>query len=179
MDYVAFLRAINVGGRTVTMKRLRDVFVDAGFQNVSTFIASGNVLFTSRASNAMTLEARIESALASSLGFDVATMLRTKEQLAAVATFEPFARGVRTPLPSGGEITDYIAFLKGTPDTAAIDRVMGLASVADALLVHGRELYWQRRDRDASRVTGSSLERALGLPVTVRNVNTVRRMAAL
>jgi uncharacterized protein (DUF1697 family) len=56
---------------------------------------------------------------------------------------------------------------------------MRQAGAADALRVMGRELYWQRRDRDASRFTGSTLERAIGMPATVRNVTTVRKIAAL
>lgn len=175
MRYVALLRAINVGGRTVTMTRLREVFVADGFQNVTTMIASGNVLFDSRATNRSSLEQRIESMLHAALGFDVDTMVRSSEQLAAIAAFEPF--GARSAASAG--TTEYVAFLKRAPDADAIARAMQQASDADALHVAGSELYWQRRDRAASRFSGSTLERALGMPATVRKTTTVRKLAAL
>jgi uncharacterized protein (DUF1697 family) len=71
--YVAFLRAINVGGRTVTMERLRALFSDIGFSNVETFIASGNVIFDSKSAAPTTLEKDIERQLEASLGYSVAT----------------------------------------------------------------------------------------------------------
>ena len=180
MKYVALLRAINVGGRTVTMTRLRDVFESEGLQKVTTFIASGNVIFETRASNVALLERRVEAALQSSLGFEVDTMIRTIAQVASIAALEPF--GPRQDGPADAEvsaITDYVAFLKVAPDDAAVARLMAQASDADALHVAGSELYWRRLDRAASRFTGNSLERALGMPATVRNINTVRKLAAL
>ncbi len=66
--YVAFLRAINVGGHTVKMDYLRMLFEALGFSNVETFIASGNVIFDSKATSAKALEKRIEHCLAEALG---------------------------------------------------------------------------------------------------------------
>jgi uncharacterized protein (DUF1697 family) len=175
VKYAAFLRAINVGGRTVTMARLREVLVRAELQEVTTFIASGNVLFESRSPNAAALERRIEKALLDALGFEVETMVRTHEEVAAAAAQQPF--GVPPDMPGG--VADYVAFLKHEPDAPAVARLMGLVSEADALHVIGRELYWRRHDRAASRFTGSALERALGMAATVRNLNTVQKVAAL
>jgi uncharacterized protein (DUF1697 family) len=57
---VAFLRAINVGGHTVTMNALKAHFRDAGFSNVESFIASGNIVFQSKSANAAAVERKIE-----------------------------------------------------------------------------------------------------------------------
>ena len=65
--YVAFLRALNFGGHTIRMERLRDVFTAAGFAGVETFIASGNVIFDSGSTNIGALERKIEMALQSEL----------------------------------------------------------------------------------------------------------------
>lgn len=82
--YVALLRAINVGGRTVKMDALRAVFGDLGFGNVETFIASGNVLFEAPGKPAV-LESQIETALNQALG-QKATMrsITTVEKLATI-----------------------------------------------------------------------------------------------
>ena len=76
--YIAFLRAINVGGRTVKMDRLRGLFEHLGYADVETFIASGNVIFQSPAEDTRALEQQIEAHLAASLGYEVATFVRTR-----------------------------------------------------------------------------------------------------
>src|SRR5262252_1044996 len=88
--FVAFLRAINVGGHVVTMAKLRKEFEALGLQDVETFIASGNVIFTSRSTDLAALEKKIESRLRTSLGYEVATFVRTAEEVAALAEYKPF-----------------------------------------------------------------------------------------
>ena len=87
---IAFLRAINVGGHTVSMAQLRKEFEALGLQNVETFIASGNVIFTSRSRDLAALEKKIESRLRASLGYEVATFLRTDAEVAELAAYRPF-----------------------------------------------------------------------------------------
>jgi uncharacterized protein (DUF1697 family) len=72
--YIAFLRAINVGGHTVKMDVLRQHFAALGFSNVETFIASGNVVFETTAKNTRTLEQKIEKHLRAALLAFVALM---------------------------------------------------------------------------------------------------------
>ena len=74
---VAFLRAINVGGHTVTMDDLRRLFVKMDFDGVETFIASGNVVFESRPKGGAALEKKIEAALHKALGYEVKSFLRS------------------------------------------------------------------------------------------------------
>ena len=88
--YVAFLRAINVGGRVVKMERLRQLFEELGFAKVETFIASGNVIFESRSQSAPALQKKIESYLHKFLGYEVATFLRTDAELAKIAVYRAF-----------------------------------------------------------------------------------------
>jgi len=173
MRYIAFLRAINVGGHTVTMVRLRALFGELGLRDVSTFIASGNVRFETRATSVAALEARVESGLRAALGFETATLIRTVAELQAVAAFEPFGA------PVAGE-TGYVGFLRSVPSSDGVARLMTHANAVDMLHVHGRELYWRRRGPGAaSRFSGSTLERTLGMAATLRNVTTVRKLAAL
>src|SRR5688572_28723471 len=105
--YVAFLRAINVGGRYVKMEVLKRHFDEMGFTGVSTFIASGNVIFETRARDAAALERKIEAGLKKGLGYEVATFLRTPRELAVVVAHEPF--------PGSPEAESYVAFLREPP----------------------------------------------------------------
>src|SRR5215831_8752107 len=83
--YVAFLRAINVGGRTVKMEELRRIFDAIGFSNVETFIASGNVIFDSKSKATRAIEQKIETALLKSLGYAVDTFVRAIPELTRIA----------------------------------------------------------------------------------------------
>ena len=175
-QYVAFLRAINVGGRSVTMERLRALFEALRFSGVATFIASGNVIFSTRRSTPATLEARIESRLASALGYDVATFVRPVSDLPAIAALPPFATA-ELPPPDEGAV--WIGFLKAEPAADARRRFEALSSDLDRLRVDGREAYWVCRTRMSdSAVSSARLEKILGAPATFRNVTTVRKIAA-
>jgi len=83
--YVAFLRAINVGGHTVKMDHLRLIFEAMGLKNVETFIASGNVIFDSTAKNSKALESKIEEFLQERLGYQVATFIRSTSEVGNIA----------------------------------------------------------------------------------------------
>ena len=88
--YIAFLRAINVGGHNVKMAQLRTLFEELEYTNVETFIASGNVIFDTPASNVQQIEQQIERHLQPALGYPVATFIRSDAELAAVASYQPF-----------------------------------------------------------------------------------------
>lgn len=92
MRYVALLRAVNVGGRTVKMDRLRSVLTAGGFDNVRTYIATGNVFFDSTDRSKAALTDRFESCLREEFGFEIPIALRTLRELEAAVTAEPFAK---------------------------------------------------------------------------------------
>lgn len=171
--HVALLRAINVGGHTVTMARLRALFDSLQFTDVATVIASGNVLFTARTTALERLERRIEAHLLGALGYDVATFLRNAAELRDVAAYRPFSSDMLSP---GHALT--VVFLKRPADAAARRAILALRTATDAFQVHGREAYWLRHGRISdSKVTGARLEKAAGGPVTARNITTVRKLA--
>ena len=92
--YVAFLRAINVGGHTVKMDYLRSLFEGIGFASVETFIASGNVIFDSKAKNTKTLEQKIERHLLAELGYAVTTFIRATSELTEIVDHDPFSKEI-------------------------------------------------------------------------------------
>ena len=173
MRYVAFLRAVNVGGRTIKMDRLRALFEELPLRNVETFIASGNVLFDSTA-GAASLEAKIEKHLEKRLRFAVPTLIRSAPEVATVAAHDPFAA---EPFGERGGL--YVGFLKSAPDAEGIAKVMKLADAVNAFAFVGREVYWRANDRMAVlKITGATFERALRMPATFRNITTVTKLAA-
>lgn len=90
MVYIALLRGINVGGHRVKMERLRALFCELGFENVRTFIQSGNVFFETEETDRDALTQRIETHLATALGHEVPTFLRTCDELQTLLDAKPF-----------------------------------------------------------------------------------------
>jgi uncharacterized protein (DUF1697 family) len=171
--YVAFLRAINVGGHTVKMDHLRGLFEAAGFSNVETFIASGNVIFDSPSKNTPAIERKVEKHLADALGYAVATFVRATSELTGVADYKPFAE---SELKEG---TLYIGFLADQPSKQAILKLLALATDVDNFKVKGREIFWLCRTKFSdSKFSGARLEKTIGMRTTLRNSNTVKKLAA-
>ncbi len=172
-QYVAFLRAINVGGHTVRMDALRRHFETWGGQNVETFIASGNVIFHTARRDQNAAERAIEAHIEKALGYPVMTYLRSIPELAAVAAHAPFAPD---EYERGGRL--FVGFMKSAATPSMAHALAALRTDIDDLAVAGREVYWLRRAQlMASLATGPAIERAIGSPITTRNVNTVRRLA--
>ena len=169
--HVALLRAINVGGHTVEMKRLQKLFEALGFSDVATFIASGNVIFTA-AGSVRALESRIEAHLERSLGYAVATFLRTPAQLGEIAAHRAFAK----PLPGS---TMYVGFMAAKPGAPSIRQVSTLSGSGNEFHVNARELYWRSTlGMGRNPLSGAKLEKALGQAMTLRQLSTVEKLAA-
>jgi uncharacterized protein (DUF1697 family) len=161
-----------VGGHTVKMDRLRDLFTEMGFGGVETFIASGNVIFDTDEGDERELVERIEVHLKAALGYAVATFLRTPAEIQAAAEHEPFPS-----MPEGASL--YVAFLAKPPREEAVEKLMALRTPMDDFSVNGRDVYWLCRTRSSASIfSGALLEKTLSMPSTMRNITTVRNLAA-
>jgi uncharacterized protein (DUF1697 family) len=171
--YIAFLRAINVGGHTVKMDHLRGIFESMGFSNVKTFIASGNAIFESKSKDAYSLAKMIEKRLKESLGFEVDTFIRSDSELAGIADYKPF------PAPKMDSVTALnVAFLSESLDDKSKKLLMALKSDIDDFHIHGREVYWLcLKKQSESNFSNAVLEKTLGRKSTLRGMNTVKKMA--
>jgi uncharacterized protein (DUF1697 family) len=168
---VAFLRAVNVGGRVARMDALKRAFEAAGAVEPETFLASGNVVFSSKVFKG--LEARLARALAASLSFEVPVFVRTLEEVVALAAHRPFPDADVAAFP-----TYLVGFLSKNLDAAGVERLSALESPEDRFHVRGRDFWWLSKHHQARpAITGRALEKALGQTTTLRNVNTIRRMA--
>lgn len=173
MKYVAFLRAINVGGHTVKMDHLRSLFESMGFANVETFIASGNVIFDSKTKSAVA-EKKIEKQLLTGLGYEVKPFLRTLDEIANVTRDKSFTSELEAP----GNIL-YIGFMSASPSEAAITKLASLTDNVNDFRVREREVYWLHRTKEGdSKYSGGIIEKTLRTAVTFRNSTTVKRILA-
>jgi uncharacterized protein (DUF1697 family) len=167
MRWVALLRAVNLGGRNkVPMAELRTLLENAGYGNVRTYIASGNVLFDGPRAKARTA-AGLERLVADAFGVETTAILRSPQQLAATVDRHPF-----------DEIADtYVAFLAGRPTKAAAARLESFDS--DPVLA-GTDLYVRLpRGVQGARLSNGRIESLLGVPATLRNWRTVVALVEL
>ncbi len=171
---IAFLRAVNVGGRLVKMDALRAAFEALGLAGVQTFIASGNVIFETRAHDLAALERRIEKQLQASFGFEIETFIRTEAELAAIVAHPAFDAADTV---SAG--THVVGFIASAPDAAALKLIQGFDSATDRFHVNARELYWlSARKQSESTFSNAAFERALRTRATFRGIGTLHKLLA-
>lgn len=172
--YVAFLRAVNVGGRVVKMDELRGLFGEAGMAEVETFIASGNVIFSTAAKATPALEQKLETHLKKALGFAVPTIIRTTAEVAEAAARAPYSDA---DVAAAG--TFVAAFLRRPLDAAGKKGLAGLASDVDRFVLHSREVYWLAQTKQSeTKLTIVKFERAVGCDATMRAMTSLRKLAA-
>ena len=171
--YVAFLRAINVGGHIVKMDALKKSFVRLGFKDVDTFIASGNVLFSSPVKDAAKLERQIEVQLRKDLGYEVATFIRTTDEVVALSACQSFPAA-----QVAAARVHYVGFVGEPLTEAGTSALLGLATDLESFQARGREWFWlTRAAAGESKVSNGTIEKALKVRSTVRGMNTIVRLA--
>jgi uncharacterized protein (DUF1697 family) len=174
-SHVALLRGINVGGKNLLpMTELAAIFEAAGCENVRTFIQSGNVLFAAPAPQARRLPGEIASRIEERHGVRVPVILRLGAELRHVASGNPFLAAGADPKLL------HVAFLAAAPAPAAIAKLDPARSPPDAFAVRGREVYLSLANGvGRTRLTNDYLDRTLGTTSTLRNWNTVLKLASL
>lgn len=173
--YVALLRGINLGKRRPPMTELKALFEELGFEDVATFIASGNVVFASQSSNAAALETQIEKHLASSLGYEVSTFVRRADEIIAVANTKAFREQDQAGM------TVHVCFMREPLAPALARALENIRTELDAFRVIGREFYWLCRSPKStdSKVWDEPEMKKLKLPVgTMRNMTSIRKLIA-
>jgi uncharacterized protein (DUF1697 family) len=172
--YVALLRAINLGKhRRVAMADIRAALTDAGFANVTTYIASGNVIFESSARSAAAVERQVEQALGAAIGFDIDTIVRTERELEKVLATNPF-------LERGAEESKvHVGFMKRKASADEAKALAAIESGRDELAFRGTEIYLHYPDGQARSELALALGRALKTPTTVRTWKVVAKLREL
>lgn len=174
--YVALLRGINVGGhRKVPMKELAALCGTLGWQDVRTYVASGNVVFRSSAKSTEKLRLALEEALAERFGFDVSVVLRTGADIVRVSESNPFGEAAAK---LGSE--HYVCYLAAKPDPAKLGALVLPESDPTKLVADGTEVYLHTpKGYGNTKFENNFIERKLGVVSTARNWNTAMTLARM
>ncbi len=169
--YISLLRGINVGGHNkVPMERLRALCEAIGFEQVRTFIQSGNVVF--EAAKGAELSLKLEKKILAEFGFPVSVVTRTAAELGKAIAANPFVKESKAE-----PAKVHIAFLSQAPKAEAVKKLETLATKTEQLRHSGHEIYLYYRDgMGKAKLTGSVIERVLGVAATARNWNTVTKL---
>jgi uncharacterized protein (DUF1697 family) len=173
--YVALLRGINVGGRTlVKMADLKACVTDLGLDDVSTYIASGNVLFTSRRRDAAKLETQIEGAIEARFGLPVKVVVLDRTAYARIVKAIPFSWAGDQSLRAN------VAFVRrGTDAKAVVRELRPDPAVEQVKAIAGAILWATRRDALGRSVMRKLIGGAAYKELTVRNLNTTLKLHEL
>ena len=176
--YIALLRGININGKTVRMDALKSAFETMGLAGARTYIQTGNVLFRSDEGEE-SLKNRIEKSLEVEFGFPIPVVLRTGEELDRMIQALPFSsKEVEEAARSDEVETLYVALLPRIPLQENLKRLDVYQKESDQYRIIGRDIYllFHNSIRD-SKIAGNLHK--LDVPSTVRNWNTIRKLAEL
>lgn len=174
MKYVAFLRGINVGGKTIIkMVDLREVFSALGFENVKTYIQSGNVVFETTRTDDQKLAAKIEAAVEKEF-FKTSVMIRSMEEIKDAVENNPFA---------GEAFEDKLFHLIFLSEKLSDEKAAMLLSNncdGERFAVRNREIYCLLRGGFSNSLLGKKyIDNKLKTPATARNWRTMKKILEL
>jgi uncharacterized protein (DUF1697 family) len=171
MRWVVLLRAVNLGSRNkVPMAKLRTLLEEAGYGDVRTYIASGNVLLEGPKSGAAVAR-ELERIVADEFGLETTAIARKPGELAALVTAHPFGRDTSR---------SHVVFLAERPSATAAERLAAEDHSPDRGVLAGKDVYVQYgAGVQNARLSAARLERLLGVAATHRNWRTVAALAEL
>lgn len=153
------------------MADLRTLLEQAGYGDVTTYIQSGNVLFTKQATDRAALARKLERTIEAEFGVRSAVVLRTAAELRKLARSHPFGSDTSQT---------HVAFLVENPTAAGVRNLKAEDLAPDEVKVTGSDVFLRYPEGvQGARLTGALLERRLGVPATIRNWRTVTRLAEL
>jgi uncharacterized protein (DUF1697 family) len=173
MTYLAFLRGINVSGqKIIKMTELAGIIEDAGFGGVKTFLASGNVAFETTLRSEAAVTKKLGAALRAGLGYEVAFMLRTLDELRALVELDPFAKA------KAKAATQYVTFFASAPPPKPKPPLISPKGNVEVIQITGRDAFSLSTTIPRGDYPNPYLEKTFGIPATTRNWKTVERITS-
>ena len=172
--HVVLLRGINIGSRNrVSMPALREALEEAGFTDVQTYLQSGNIVVETRA-KPETVRKNVEELIEQRFGLEIAVVVRTRAELAAVVKRNPHARVATNPKAY------QVTFLEKKLPAKTVRELEEAAAPDERVVVSGREVYaWHPSTIARSKLWTKLAGKSLGVDATSRNWSTVEALLEL
>ena len=174
--FIAMLRGINVGGqKSVKMELLRASFTALGFNDVKTYVQSGNVIFGATDDSATALSKKIERKILGDFRFHVPVFLRTAEEMETTVRRNPFLKDAAID-PSKLHVT----FLASAPPKAAHKKLQPLAVCEEQFHITGRDVYLHcPNGYGTTKLSNTAIEKKLSIGATTRSWKTANTLLAM
>jgi uncharacterized protein (DUF1697 family) len=170
--YIALIRGINVGGKSMPMEALRALLLKLGYSDAKTYIQSGNAVFTAPGKDGRKIASSIEAAIAKAFGYEAAVIVRGLEEWRALLKANPYAK---RKLAEGERL--FITFLEEPPAKAAAAKLEAVQDPKDEVKVRGSEAYLLvRGSYGESNLSNAFVEKQLGVRATTRNMPTALKL---
>jgi uncharacterized protein (DUF1697 family) len=176
MKYAALLRGINVGGNTmVKMEKLRETFGSLGFENVKSYINSGNLVFETRKTDDAKLAKKIREAIRKDFEMDIPVMVRSIAEIEEVIRNNPFDGKFEN------DKDVHVFFLTEPLSKEHAEKLLeAITSDAESIEIRGRDIYYFLRISIVDSVLGKGfIDKKLKMPATARNWRTVKKIAEM
>jgi len=174
-SFIALIRGVNVGGKMLSMERLREALGESGFANVRTYIQSGNVVFNVSRGSSEQLAKKIEALILTDFALSVSVVVRTAGEMRCIVDGNPF-------LAESGidEARLHVTFLATAPTRAGIEALAALPAGVDRFQHSAKELYlYCPNGYGKTKLSNNVLEKVLATRATTRNWNSVRKLEGM
>ena len=173
---ISMLRGINVSGqKRVPMAELKELYEDLKFKNVTTYIQSGNVVFSSDISDAKVLLKKIEEKIFKQFGFEVPVIIRTPKEMQSAIKNNPFLKEKNIDAERL-----YITFLSDTPAKDKLEKIQEYHFEPDRFIIKGKEVYlYCPISYGNSKLNNNFFENKLKITATTRNWKTVNELVRI
>jgi uncharacterized protein (DUF1697 family) len=170
--FIALLRGINVSGqKQIKMSELKTLFEKTGFQDVETYVQSGNIIFSSKDTPVEKLSSKISTAIKKEFGFDVQVIIVTPKEIEEVLKKNPFIKKKK-------DIDKlYVIFLSSVPSKENLEKIKAIDYSPEEFAAEGRYIYlFVPNSYGKARLNNNFFEKKLNLFATTRNWNSVQRL---
>jgi uncharacterized protein (DUF1697 family) len=174
-EFISILRGINVGGKVLKMDKLRYIYESLQFQDIKTYIQSGNVLFNFKVKEIEKIKIKIEKKIMTETGLDVAVILRNQKELKRIIDNNLFIK-------EGIKETErmYVTFLEDNPSKELIKTLISPKPTKDEFRILGKEIYLFCPGGYGETVLSNSFfEKKLKMRATTRNWRTTNKLYEL
>lgn len=174
--YISILRGINVSGKKlIKMDVLRELYERLGFQNIITYVQSGNVIFTSKNSNPHELELKISRKIENDFGFNVPIIVLTIDQLTRIIEQNPFSKDL-----DKDPAFLHVTFLASQPEPYDLKIIEGKKQNEEEILISNEVVYlYCPNGYGRTKLTNTFLETKLKIGATTRNWKTTNELLRL
>jgi uncharacterized protein (DUF1697 family) len=175
VTYISMIRGINVGGKKIKMDKLKELYRFLEFEEINTYIQSGNVIFKSSESDSLKLSRMIENRIFEIFNFDVKVLIRTKNEMKNVINGNPFDQEDHNHI--------YVTFLSDFPSEKLIDDLNSIVdpditkSRSEKYYISNKEIYlFLPNGYGRTKLNNNFFEKKLRLYATTRNWRSVNKI---